>query len=419
MRLNLVGVNHNSAPLAVRERVAVRTGKLFDSLAALQAYIPVGVIVSTCNRTEIYTVATEYHQAEQASLDAMKAWAGTPDDELLPYVYMERDREAVENLFRVAGGLESMIVGEFEVLGQVKQALTAAEKAGMVDLPLRRLFQNAIRTGRRIRSETGISRKAMSVSSVAVDLAAGIVGDLEKCKMLVIGTGEAGRLVAKAARERGMSHIVVAGRTRERAAALAELLGGIPICSKDLIEELPGINLVITCSGAPHPVLDVSRVAETMETRPGSPMVIIDIAMPRNVEPGVAGIGGVFLYNIDDLTEISDANRKQREAEVIQAEEIIRDEVDKFISWWHDLEVRPIIGALMGRAEEVRLAQLNKALKKLPPLSPEQLESLEAMSKSIASRILEDPVRYLKANGNGDHGELVKRLFRLNVERHK
>jgi glutamyl-tRNA reductase len=418
MQLSVVGVNHNTAPLAIREKVAVRAEKLRDALSLLRSRTPNGVIVSTCNRTEIYAVDTENHQADKAILDFMKAWADVPDDGLLPYVYVSQDRAAVEHLFRVASGLESMIVGEFEVLGQVKRALEVAGEADMVDLPLRHLFQSAIRIGRRVRSETGISKNALSVSSVAVDLAASIVGDLKRCKMLVIGTGEAGRLVAKAARERGISHVVVAGRTQERAAALAEQLGGIPISARDLREELPAIDLVVTCSGAPHPVLDIGCVEETMKDRPESPMVIIDIAMPRNVQPEVAGIKNVFLYNIDALTEISNSNRQQREAEVLQAEEIIRSGVDKFVSWWHDLEVRPIISALMSKAEEVRSLHLNKTLKKLPPLSPEQRESLEAMTRSIVAKILQDPLQYVKENGHGDSGETVKEIFGLRTERH-
>jgi glutamyl-tRNA reductase len=417
MHLSLVGVNHNAAPLAVREKVAVRADKLDDALAQLRSRIPCGVILSTCNRTEIYAADTGSYRAEEASLDFMKARASIPDEGLLPYVHLSGDRDAAEHLFRVAGGLESMIVGEFEVLGQVKRALEAAEKAGMVDLPLRYLFQNAIRVGRRLRRETGISKNALSVSSVAVELAAGIIGDLERCRMLVIGTGEAGRLVAKAARDRNISRVVVLGRTRERAAALAEQLGGVPIGAGDLGEELPAIDLVITCSGAPHPVLDVACVEEVMRDRPGSPMVIIDIAMPRNVAPETASIRGVFLYNIDDLTEISDSNRKQREVDVLQAEEILRGEMDRFVSWWQDLQVRPVVRALMSKAEEIRSAQLDRLLKKLPPLSPEERESLEAMTRSIVSKILKEPVHYLKSNGNSAHCELVRELFRLDTEK--
>ncbi len=418
MQLSLVGINHNTASLAIREKVAIRAGKLDDSLSLLRSYIPHGVILSTCNRTEIYTVTSKEYPAEEAILDFMKAKANITDDRLLQYVYVRKEKAAAEYLFRVASGLESLIVGEYEVLGQVKQALEIAEKAGMVNLPLRHIFQSAIRIGRRVRSETEISKNALSVSSVAVDLAAGIVGDLDRCKMLVIGTGEAGRLVAKAARERGISHICVAGRTQERAAALADQLGGIPVNAENLGEELPAINLIITCSGAPHPVLDVSHVQEAMGSRSEFPMVIIDIAIPRNVAPEVKIIKNVFLYNIDDLTEISNSNRMQREAEIHEAEEIVTDGINKFISWWQDSEVRPVIRALMSKAEEVRSVHLKKTLKKLPPLSPEQHESLEAMTKAIVAKILKDPVQYLKANGNGDYCETIKELFRLNTEEH-
>jgi glutamyl-tRNA reductase len=417
MRLSLVGVNHGAAPLAIREKVAVRAGKLDDSLAQLRFRLPYGVILSTCNRTEIYTFDAENYQAEKASLDFMKARASVQDDSLLPYIHVSQDKEAAEHLFRVAGGLESMIVGEFEVLGQVKRALEAAEKAGMVNLPLRYLFQNAIRVGRRLRHETGISKNALSISSVAVDLAAGVVGDLKRCKMLVIGTGEAGRLVAKAARERGVFRVVVAGRTQERAAALADQLGGIPVSAGNLKEELRTIDLVITCSGAPHPVLDAGYVEEVMMDRPGSPLVIIDIAIPRNVDPGIACLKGIFLYNIDDLTKISNSNRKQREVEIQQAEEIIRGEISRFVSWWQDLEIRPVVRALMSKAEEIRSAQLEKTLKKLHPLSLDQLENLEAMTRSIVNKILQDPVSYLRNNGNSAHCGLVRELFRLNTEK--
>ncbi len=418
MQLSLVGVNHNTAPITIREKVAISAEKLADSLSLLRSYIPHGVILSTCNRTEIYAVESGDCRAEEASLEFMKARANVFDDSLPQYVYIDKDRAAAEHLFRVASGLESMIVGEFEVLGQVKQALDTAEIADMVNLPLRQVFQSAIRVGRRVRSETGISKNALSVSSVAVDLAVGIVGNLRKCKMLVIGAGEAGRLVAKVARERGASQIIIASRTKERAQALALKLQGIPIGLNSLTDELGSANIIVTCAGAPHRILDVRRVEEAMKKRPKLPMVIIDIAVPRNVEPEVAQITNVFLYNLDDLTEISNSNRKQREAEIHRAEEIIAGEVNKLVSWWQDLEVRPIVSALMSKAEEIRSTQLNKTLKKLPPLSAEQRESLEAMTKSIVAKILKEPIQYLKANGNSDHRQMIKELFHLNTEKH-
>ncbi len=418
MQLSLVGINHQTAPLAIREKAAISAGRLANSLSLLRSHVPQGVILSTCNRTEIYTVTSgEGDNAEKAVLAFLKVMLEVPDGELLKYIYTYRDMEAARHLFRVTSGLESMVVGEYEVLGQVRQALEVAEKTGMVNLPLRHAFQSAIRTGRLVREQTGISRNALSVSSVAVDLAADIIGDLKKCRMLVIGAGEAGRLVAEVARKRGTSQIVIASRTKDRAQALATALHGIPTDLSNLADELHFADIVVTCAGAPHRILDVSRVEQAMRERSEVPLVIVDIALPRNVEPEVGRIRNVFLYNIDDLTEISNLNRKQRESEISRAKEIITGEVDKLVSWWHDLEIRPIVGALMSRADEIRLAQLNKTLKRLPPLSNEQRENLEAMTRAIVARILKDPIQYLKTNGNNRHTELVKELFNLKAER--
>jgi glutamyl-tRNA reductase len=420
MQLSLVGINHQTAPITIREKVAIGGESLIDALSSLHAYVPQGVILSTCNRTEIYTVDDcDGDDAEKAILAFLKARLSIPSGELLKYVYTSQDMKAARHLFRIASGLESMIVGEYEVLAQVRQALETAEKTGMVNLPIRQAFYSAVRTGRRVREETGISKNALSVSSVAVDLAAGVIGDLRKCRMLIIGAGEAGRLVARVARERGASQIVIANRTKGRAQALATTLQGVPTDLSNLSEELCSADIVITCAGAPHWILNFHKVEEAMRNRSELPLVVIDIAIPRNVEPEVGRIGNVFLYNIDDLTEIANSNRKQRENEIHRAEEIVADEVNKLASWWRDLKIRPIVGALMSRAEEIRSAQLSKTLKKLPPLSDEQRESLEAMTKSIVARVLKDPIQYLKTNENGHRAEMVKELFNLNAERPK
>jgi glutamyl-tRNA reductase len=250
---------------------------------------------------------------------------------------------------------------------------------------------------------------------VAVDLAARAVGSLKSCKVLVIGAGEAGSLVVKVARDRGVSQIVVASRTQERASTLAAKLGGIPIDLNHLAEELSTTNIVITCAGAPDRILDVHHVEEAMQKRPGLPLVIIDIAVPRDVEPAVRQIRNVLLYNIDDLTEVSNLNRQQREDEIQKTREIIAAEVNKLVSWWRASEVRPIVTDLMRKAEEIRIKQLNKTLKKLRPLSAEEQDSLEAMTRSIVTKILQDPVQYLKANANSnrDYVEMVGELFQL------
>jgi glutamyl-tRNA reductase len=412
MRISLVGIDHQTAPVAIREKVAISTRKLDDALPMLGSFISRGIILSTCNRTEVYTIDSDARQAEKASLDFLKARLGIPDAALLKYVYLLEDRTAVEHLFRVASGLESMIVGEFEVLGQVGHALEVAERVGMVNLPLRHIFQSAVWTGRRVREETGISRNALSVSSVAVDLAAGVVGDLKRGKMLVIGAGEAGRLVAKAARDRGISQMVVVGRTEERASVLAAQLGGTPLTPNNVGDELLTTNIVVTCAGAPHRILSVGQVKRAMEKRP-FPLVIIDIAVPRNVEPAVGQIKNVFLYNIDDLTGLSNVNRKQRENEIRKAVQIIDDELDNFASWWQEFKVRPLIRALMSKAEEIRRSHFERTKKKLPRLTEEEQYSLEMMTKAIVSKILKDPVQYLKVNGSKNYAEMVKEIFRL------
>jgi glutamyl-tRNA reductase len=416
MHISLVGINHHTAPVAVREKAAIGNYNLDEALAGLRMHVPHGVILSTCNRTEIYCAHEDEDDARQAGLNFLKARLNAPDNVLDEHVYILDTDAAVEHLFRVAGGLESLVVGEFEVLGQVRKAMEAAERAAMVHLPLRYIFNSAIRAGREVREATGISKNPISVSSVAIDLAAKKVVDLTKCKMLVIGAGEAGRLVAKVARERGTSQIVVGSRTRERAREVAAALNGRAIDLETLGEELRNANIVVTCATAPHRLVSAGQIEKIMEGRTDQPLVIIDIAVPRNVEPEVGQIENVFLYTIDDLTEISNANRKSREGAIQQAEAIIGTEFERFINWRRDFEVRPLIGSLMGKAEEIRSTQLKRTIKDWPPLSEEQMESLEAMTMSIVNRILQDPIEYLK-NGGVTQSEVVKKLFKLDVEK--
>lgn len=417
MYVSAVGVNHSTSPVRFREKLAISNEALYDGLKLLRQHVPDGIILSTCNRTEVY--AMDSHPAEEASINFLNAVTRVSFTDLLPHIYLHKNETAFKHLFSIASGLDSMIIGEFEILGQVGQALEAAEKMSMVNLPLRSMFQSAIRTGRRVRDETGISKNALSASSVALDLASKVAGDLSNCKILVIGTGEVGRLVIKIARDRGTSRIVVASRTLERASALAETLGGIPISLDNLQEELSTCNIVVACTGAPHPILGINCVREAMRKRPELPLAIIDIAVPRNVESGVEQIDNVFLYNIDDLTQITDLNRKQREAEIEKALVIITAEVSKFASWWRALDVRPVVSALMKKAENIRCTQLKKTLKKLPSLSNEERESLDAMTRSIITKILKEPIQYLKVNANHnlDYTDMVSRLFQLNEEK--
>ncbi len=417
MQVSLVGINHQTTPVTIREKVAIGADDIEDSLMLLRHHVPHGIVLSTCNRTEVYAAGN--HPAEEASINFLTAMTGVSFTDLLPHIYLRKNETAFGHLFRVASGLDSMVVGEFEVLGQVGQALEAAEKTGMVNLPLRHIFQSAIRTGRRVRAETGISKNALSVSSVAVDMATKAIGNIGDCKVLVIGAGEAGRLVVKVAKERGASRIVVASRTQERASALAQALGGVPVDLNNMVEELRTAHIVVACAGAPRWILGIHHVEEAMKNRPELPLVIIDIAVPRNVESGVEEIDNVFLYNIDDLTLTSKLNRNQREGEIQKVREVIAAEVDELASWLRSLEIRPVVTALMEKAEDIRCAQLGKTLKKLHQLSDEEQDNLEAMTKSIVTKILKEPISLLKseASSRNDYAEIVRELFQLNGER--
>jgi glutamyl-tRNA reductase len=417
--LCVVGVNHSTTTVAIREKLAISTRQLSDALVSLRSYMNHGVILSTCNRTEIYAVVGDGRYTEQSSIDFLKTYSDISNTDLVRYIYVYKDKDAIKHLFRVTSGLDSMIIGEFEILGQVGRALEAAERVRMANLPLRNLFQNAIRTGRLVRDETLISRNALSVSSVAVDLATRVVGNLSNCRILVIGAGEAGMLVARAARERGAREIAVTTRSEERAATVAAALGGRQAAMSNLKAELSTSDVVISCTGAPHLVLDLNLLKEAMETRPELPLVVIDIAVPRDVEPAVEQIDNVFLYNIDHLTEVSESNRELREKEIRSASAIIETQADKSFRWWRSLEVRPTVSALAKKAEGIRRRQLDMTLKTFQGLSDDELASLDAMTKAIVKKILHEPIQYLKENANNGEGytKLVRDLFHLDREK--
>ncbi|MFC1942520.1 glutamyl-tRNA reductase [Chloroflexota bacterium] len=418
MDICLVGINHRTAPVAIREKVAIRFEKIDETLQALRACVSNGVILSTCNRTELYSVINGNNISAGAILDFFKSHLDISDTKLDTYIFSLDGLDAVEHLFRIVSGIDSMILGEYEVLGQVRQAFETAEKSDTVNLPMRHIFQNAIRIGRKVREETGISKNALSVSSVAVDLATKVFGELKNCRMFVIGAGEAGRLVAKAAKERGVSRITVASRTQKRAQEMTDALGGVAVGMHEVVDNLSGCDILVTCADAPHCLVDVPTVSSVMQNRSKKPMVIIDIAVPRNVEPDISHIENVHLYNIDDLSHISAQNQRQRQKEVKKVEEIITKEKAKFALWWQEYKVMPVIRAMMSQAEEIRRFQLKRTMKKLPPMNEEEQYSLDMMTRAIVAKILKSPMKQLKANGHEDtnYMDMVKELFRLNVE---
>ena len=416
-----VGVNYTRTPIAIREKLSIPKEHIHDALASLGNYVPKGVILATCNRTEVYAIDDDSHSADRAIREFLKARSGLSEDELAPYLYIHHNYRAMRRLCKITSGLYSMILGEHEILGQVSQALDDAEKARMVDLPLRRLFQEAISTGRRVRHETGISRNALSISSVAVDLAAKATGNIHDCRVLLIGAGEAGKLAARALVRRGVPQISVTSRSFQRAQDLASMLGGTAIESSEKWRDLAAADIVISCTGAPHFVLHREQVEQTMHLRPERPLVIIDIAVPRDTEPTVREIEGVFLYDIDDLNNTLGLNWEEREGEIDKAMAIITSDLEHLLGWWQSLEAKPTVSALMQMAENVRQQQLNLTLKKLPPLSQEEQDSLEAMTKSIVNKILHNPIQCLKENGHKDEdiARIVRELFALDGQNQK
>ncbi|MDY6912203.1 MAG: glutamyl-tRNA reductase [Chloroflexota bacterium] len=417
-----VGVNYSSTPLSVREKLGIPKSQLQTALTSLRDYVPRGVILATCNRTEVYALSNDSHFAERALRQFLEDWSGLSEEDLAPHLYIHHNYRAMRRLCKITSGLYSMILGEYEILGQVAEALEEAEKAKTVDPTLRKLFQHAIGTGRKVRAETGISRNALSVSSVAVDMAAkATCTDITNCKVLLLGAGEAGKLVVKAFAQRGAASISVASRSLRKAKELAPHLGARAIDIKEMGIEMAAAHIVITCTGSPHLVIHKELVQKAMSWRPDRPLVIVDIAVPRDVDPEVKGIENVFLYDIDDLNRVLGTNQGEREREVEKSLAIITSELEYLLEWWQTLEVKPTISTLMQRAEDVRQRQLKTTLKKLPELTPEQQESLDAMTRSIVNKILHTPVQYLRKNGhrNDEVVRVLRELFALDEEKHR
>ncbi|MFC1910187.1 glutamyl-tRNA reductase [Chloroflexota bacterium] len=414
MQVCVTGLNYKKAPVEIRSRVAIGSAQLPEALISLHKHASQGIILATCNRTEIYTTGADEHDDASASLKYLAERGDLPVGELLPHTYTYSGETAVRHLFQVASGLDSMITGEYEILGQVKRALEEAMKTGLIGLPLLNLFRDAIRTGRRARLETAISKNAISVSSAAVDLAAQIVGDMRQQRIVVIGAGEAGSLVAKTCKERGASQIVVVNRSPQKGVELADALSGCWVPMEELERELSGCDVVISCSGAPHTVLKFRLVEDAVKSRQRRPMVIIDIAVPRDVDPQVKSISNIYLYDIDDLVNICQDNHKHRQEEIQRADSIVGEEVIKFMRYWRELGVRPLVKALLQRAEEIRRSKLEMTLKKMPELSGEQKFYLDTMTKAIVQNILHEPVKHLKNNQNKEgYAQVVEELFSL------
>ena len=408
--LTMVGVSHRNAPLTVRERFAIPGDAQPAVREAVARGFGAGAIVATCNRLELY-VPGDFPPARLARF--LCEAAGVDLDLGERYLLPRRDDEAVRHLYAVAAGIDSMVLGESEILGQVRGAFSATVAAGADTALLSRLFHTAIRVGRRARAETEIGRHAISISSIAAQQARALLPELASASVLVVGAGEAGRLAAAALVDHGIGSITVSNRTAARAEALAEELGGRSVPYEDLATALAGADVVIAATDAPEPVLSAGRVASAVARREGSPMLIVDIGVPRAAEPAVAAVRGVTYRDIDDLQEIAAAHAQTRAAEVEAVTALVEEETGRFLEWWAQLRIVPTIAALTERAEQLRRGELAKTLRRLD-VTPAQHEQLEAMTRALVRQILHDPIATLRERGDRDvYVDAVRELFRL------
>lgn len=421
MKILLLGMNHRSAPLEVRERFAIDdTAPALQKLAA-QAEIEEVVIVSTCNRVEVVATTRQLEAARLCLARFFRHELGGDDRlgsgaSLEEFLYEHRDHAATCHVFRVASSMDSMVVGEPQILGQVKDAYRASVEAGACGPVLSRLFQHAFATAKRVKNETRIAEGPVSVARVAVDLARQIFEDFEEKTALLVGAGEMIELALAALQREGLERIRVANRTRANAEGLAERFGATPHGLDDLAALLPVADVVLSCVGGDGPLLGRAEVEAALRTRRNRPIFFIDIGVPRNVHPDVNELDNAYLYDIDDLQEVSASNVEERRRETASAERIVLEEQQRFDGWLVALQAVPTIRHLRARAEAVRSAELERFAGRLPR-DGEASEVVEALTRAIVNKILHAPLARLRAETDREEGlailEAARALFAL------
>ena len=395
MTLALIGVNHKSAPIELRERLAIGRDDLPEVMRALAGVPGVleCIVVSTCNRVEILA-AVDAAGADLAGF--LYRQFGVEAAELAPHLYEHRDRQAVRHLFRVASSLDSMVVGEPQILGQVKDAFTVARQCGTVSAQLEILLQSAFAAAKRVRTETEIGSHSVSIASVAVELAQKIFGSLSGHTVFLVGAGKMSELAARSLAQQGAGRILVANRTLERAATLAERFHGRVVPFEQLHGSASQADIVITSTGAPHPIFLREHGQAFLHRRRNRPMIFIDIAVPRDVDPAMNKLEGIFVYDIDDLQAVAAAHLAERGRVAHDAEALIAAEVERFQERQRTVNAAPAIVALQRQAEEIRQAELRRMQSRLGTLSAEQLAAVEALTRGLVNKFLHPPMQALK-----------------------
>ena len=419
MHLLLVGISHRNTPVELRERLDFQARGIERALQALagRGAAREAVVLSTCNRAELYAACDDLAQSRASLVSFVSEFHGVERTALAPHIYEVTDLEVARHLFRVAAGLDSLVVGEPQILGQVKEAHTIAAETQAVGPVLNRLFHACFAAGKRVRAETGLGAGAVSVSYAAVSLAKKIFGDLAGRNVLVIGAGEMGKLTALHLKSQGVRHVTIISRTMAHAARTAESIGGVAAPWDEMDTALGASDIVITATGAAAPILTKERVEAVMRPRRDRPLFLIDIAMPRDVEAAAGEIEQVFLYNIDDLEATVRENLARRTSEVARAEAIVGEEVDKFGVWFRSRGAIPTVIALRERFETIRRAELERLEFKMAALPPEARARIDEITHLIVEKLLLTPTEQLKSLGDaetvGAYAEALTRLFGL------
>jgi glutamyl-tRNA reductase len=396
--LVLIGINHTTAPIEVRERLAIPAGRLADATRTLvhQPGIREGIILSTCNRVELLTLQEDGSAPGANLLGFLQEYFAVTPSSLTPHLYEYRESEAVRHLFRVASSLDSMVVGEPQILGQVKESYTVAREVGAVNGSLDTLIQRAFTVAKKIRSETQIGSSSVSIASVAVDLARKIFGSLQGKTVLLVGAGKMSELAARHLIQQGATNILVANRTLERAEKIAAQFKGQVILFEDLYDQAARADIVITSTGAPQKLFGKSHGQHFLQSRRNKPMFFIDIAVPRDVDPQMNEVEGCFIYDIDDLQQVAAANLADRSREAAAAETIVSQEVDKYQQRVQSRGAVPAIIALQQNAESIREAELARSAKRLATLTVEQREAVDALTRSLTAKLLHPQLTALR-----------------------
>jgi glutamyl-tRNA reductase len=413
-----LGISHKTAPVALRERLAFTEHEAseFAKQARASAEVREAVVISTCNRTEVYLVVGEPVRAESDVLGLLAGRAEIRPTELAEAIYSPRNCDVARHLYRVTAGLESMIVGEAEIQGQVRRAHEAAMRAGCTGPLSNRLFAAALTTGKRVRSETEIGSSRVSVPSVAVDLALSVLGSLQSSHVVILGAGETSELTARALAEQGAGTIFVANRHADRALSLAKRFGGSVVGLENLPEQLVRADIVLSSTASPHPIVGREELALVIGERGGRPLLLIDIAVPRDIDAACGELEGVSLYDIDDLQAVVARNLSTRAEEAPRALEIVEEEIHRFARWLGQLDALPTVSALRAHGNELVEQVLAENAGRWESASPRDIARVEAIARAVMSRLLHEPTIRLRSLGE-DRGhaslELVRELFGL------